>query len=185
MTEKKAKPDKKVKAKKKTTATAKKNPNRSKPLFGNQNAKTWTDEDIQKLAKDIADLAPEVCSIVEICYKLKLTQGVYYDLVERYPPVSESHNLAKAAISMKAWKQSYEGKGFPNVLTMAIKYHDVSSSKTELEQLKASENAKADVRIREKKELAEKIEEGNGNVLDEFDEFLQWKAAKAAKKKAV
>jgi len=174
---------KKVKAKK-ATGTPKKNLKLSKTMKGNQNAKTWTDEEIEKVAKDIAELAPHVCSIVEICYKLRLTQGVYYDLVERYPPVSESHDLAKAAISMKAWKQSYEGKGFPNVLTMAIKYHDVSSSKTELAQLKASENAKADVRIREKKELAEKIEEGNGNVLDEFDEFLQWKAAKAAKKKA-
>jgi hypothetical protein len=49
--------------------------------------------------------------------------------------------------------------------------------------LKDQEDTKADVRIREKRELGEKVDDGNGNVLDEFDEFLQWKAAKKAKGK--
>lgn len=160
------------KADKKAPAKKKKDPKK----LGNLNAQKYTEEDIIKIAENIKKLAPTVCSLVEISYKLGITQSVYYDLVDRYPLVSEANDLAKAAVSVKAWRQSYEGKGFPNVMTMAIKYHDKNTQRREKEMLQEAENIKAEARIKEKKALAEQANDGNGNVLDDFHEFLEWKA---------
>lgn len=130
-------------------------PSASELLMGNKNAQKYTDKDIAKIVKKVKELAPGVCSIVEIIANLEISQRNYYDLVDRYPAVSAVHDLAKNYVSTKAWKQSYEGKGFPNILQMAIKRHDRAEVNSHLKELIAIEKAKSDIRIREKKEIAD------------------------------
>ena len=144
-------------------------------MKGNQNGRTRSLEEIEEIAKQIKELAPHVCSIVAIIAQLEISQRNYYDLVERYPSVSEAHDLAKNAISSLAWSQGFKQKGFPNILQMAIKRHDVRETPSQVKEVKDIERVKADEKIRIVKELAENIEEGNGNVLDDFFEFLEWK----------
>jgi hypothetical protein len=174
---------KKVKAVKKgkVKETAKKKSNRSMNMMGNQNSRTWLPKDIKEISNKITELAPHVYSIVEICAKLKISQGIYYDLVDRYTSVSEAHDQAKSEISCKAWSQGFNQQGFPNILQMAIKRHDKQEVKSQLKEIEGIKQVEADIRVNEKRELAEKVDDGNGNVLDEFDEFLRWKAEKKAR----
>ena len=116
--------------------------------IGNENARKWLDKDLKKIADKVRSLSPEAVAIVCIIVELGISQDQYYHLVSKYPIVAQAHKYAKSCIAAKAWKQSFEGKGFPNILTLAIKRHDTNHLKHENEDLKAKERIKGDEKIR-------------------------------------
>lgn len=131
----------------------------------NQAARKYMEEDTKAIAEEIIRLSENACSIIEIVAELyffkgyRITEKIYYDLVERYEPVSVAHELAGKRIASKAWKLGNEGKGHNNILQMAIKRHDKRHGKIEraidFEDFKAKEITKTDEKIRAQKALVD------------------------------
>ena len=178
---------KKVKAKK-ATGTPKKNPPERplKPGEGNQNARKWTNDRLNDLAERMLESASksDCWSLCQVANECDILPTALLELARSYDIVSEGYKKIKGILSARYSALAASGNGHAVFVMKMIPYYNQQFYDFDLKLLKDQEDTKANVRIREKKELAEKIEEGNGNVLDEFDEFLQWKAAKAAKKKA-
>lgn len=122
---------------------------------GNINAQKYSDDDLEKIAATIIKHSKSEVSIVGIVYHLEISQRNYYDLVERYQVVSDAHDLAKIAVARLAWQRSYDEKGYPNVLTMAIRNHDEGTNSCTQKNLKEEEQIKSDIRIKERKALLE------------------------------
>jgi hypothetical protein len=152
--------------------------------LGNQRARKWSDAEIVEIAAEINRLSQDTFSIAGIIASLEIKEGKYYDLVKRYPVVSEAHDLAKSRIASKAWDYGFNAAGFPNILQMAIRYHDKpfreDEKEGEKEQAKALEHIKGDERIREKRELMKVPETG-----ERYTPAMLILMAKMAEKKAL
>lgn len=158
--------------------------------LGNENAKKWTDEEIDKIAKKIEEYSDDAYSIVGIIAKLNITQDVYYDLVERYPIVSQVNDLAKNKISEKAWKHGFMQKGFPNILQLAIRNHDKGNKKIDAKEhtkrLEREVAAKLSLAVQLAKEgvQSEGMTPQQALLIDSIVEERVKEALKAQKKKA-
>jgi hypothetical protein len=189
------KPLSKAKAKKavktvlsKASATAKKKlPDRPlKPgaKEGNQNARKWTNEKLEALAKKMIESVnnPECFSICQVGNECGILTTYLCDLARQYSIVYEAYEEVRQVLSSRYNKLGAKGSGHGAFIMKMLPYYNKQLYDFDINLLKDQENTKADVRIREKRELGEKVDDGNGNVLDEFDEFLQWKASRKAKK---
>lgn len=116
--------------------------------FGNQNARRWSDDALKKVSRIIRETAPHVAAIVSIIVKLDISQDQYYHLVDTHEVVQQAHKYAKSCIASKAWTQAFDGEGYPNILTMAIKRHDKHHMISENKQTKETEKIKGDEKIR-------------------------------------
>ena len=168
--------DKKAKAKK-ATGTAK------KKSGGNQYAPKWTPEKIEELSQKMLESVrmPTCWSLCQVANDVEMLVPTLLDVVKRYPVASEAYSFVRQVLSARYSELGANGGGNANYVMKMIPYYNKLLYDFDLALLKDQEDTKANVRIREKRELGEKVDDGNGNVLDEFDEFLQWKAAKKGK----
>jgi hypothetical protein len=182
----KAKARNAIKKVKKSTATAKKNlPTRPlRPREGNQNARKWDNDRLEDLAKRMLESAekPDCWSLCQVANEVDILPNYLLELAKSYELVSVAYSKVKGILSARYSALAASGGGHGVFVMKMIPYYNKQFYDFDLALLKDQEDTKANVRIREKRELGEKIDDGNGNVLDEFDEFLQWKAARKAKK---
>jgi hypothetical protein len=182
------KPLSKAKAKKavktvlsKASATAKKKlPDR--PL--KPNARKWDNDKLEDLAKRMLESAEkdDCWSLCQVANEVDILPEYLLELAKRYDAVCVGYSKVKGILSARYSALAASGGGHGVFVMKMIPYYNKQFYDFDLALLKDQEDTKANVRIREKRELGEKVDDGNGNVLDEFDEFLQWKASRKAKK---
>jgi hypothetical protein len=186
----KKKPLTKAKARKavkkvKATGTAKKisTARPLKPGEGNQNARKWDNEKLEDLAKRMLESVEKAdCwSLCQVANEVDILPNYLLELAKSYDAVSGAYAKVKGILSARYSSLAASGGGHGVFVMKMIPYYNKQFYDFDLALLEAQEDTKANVRIREKRALAEKVDDGNGNVLDEFDEFLQWKAAKKAR----
>jgi hypothetical protein len=182
----KAKARKAVKKVKATGTAKKKLPDRPlKPgaKEGNQNARKWTNEKLEALAKKMLESVnnPECFSLCQVGNECGILTTYLCDLARQYSIVHEAYEEVRQTLSARYNNLGAKGSGHGAFIMKMLPYYNKQLYDFDISLLGDQENTKADVRIREKRALAEKVDDGNGNVLDEFDEFLEWKAAKKAR----
>lgn len=151
---------------------------------GNTAAQKWTPAKRKILVKKLLEAAsdeenPEY-TIKQICYRAGTPYTVAEDLIHYYKDVSDAWCEIKAILQKRWLKLAMKGEGHANVVRQFLDYHSTEVTKhfddREVTQIERIEKAKTNERIREKKALAEQVNDGNANVLDDFHEFLEWKA---------